>query len=107
MQLLSFEAPSAETQLVMASQSQKSDEVHVGLAWAEGLGKYKLTKIITLRPRFLLKNNLTEALCFREHGVAPRERSSLGPGEHTPLHFMRSTKEKLLTLAYPGLNAEW
>ncbi|KAJ7293574.1 vacuolar protein sorting-associated protein 13 [Mycena rebaudengoi] len=105
--VFSFEAPSAETAMVIASQKQKTDEIHVGVSWSEGLGKYKLTKVITIAPRFLIKNNLAEALSFREHGVAPRERSVIKPGERCPLHFMRAGNESLLTIAFSGLNAQW
>ncbi|KAJ7492621.1 vacuolar protein sorting-associated protein 13 [Mycena latifolia] len=105
--VFSFEAPSAETELVVASQRQKTDEIHIGVSWSEGLGKYKLTKVITLAPRFLIKNNLSEAISFREHGVAPRERSIIKPGERCPLHFMRGGQERLLTVAFSGLNAQW
>ncbi|KAJ7254114.1 hypothetical protein B0H12DRAFT_1202424 [Mycena haematopus] len=105
--VFSFEAPSAETELVVASERQKTDEIHIGVSWTEGLGKYKLTKVITLTPRFLVKNNLSEALSFREHGVAPRERSIIKPGERCPLHFMRAEQERLLTIAFSGLNAQW
>lgn len=105
--VFSFEAPSAETELVVASQKQKSDEIHIGVSWSEGLGKYKLTKVITLAPRFLIKNNLSEVISFREHGVAPRDRSVIKPGERCPLHFMRGGQERLLTVAFSGLNAQW
>ncbi|KAF7339474.1 hypothetical protein MSAN_02161700 [Mycena sanguinolenta] len=105
--VFSFEAPSAETELVVASERQRTDEIHIGVSWTEGLGKYKLTKVITLTPRFLVKNNLSEALSFREHGVAPRERSIIKPGERCPLHFMRAEQERLLTIAFSGLNAQW
>ncbi|KAF8216245.1 hypothetical protein K438DRAFT_1748990 [Mycena galopus ATCC 62051] len=105
--VFSFEAPSAETELVVASERQKTDEIHIGVSWTEGLGKYKLTKVITLAPRFLIKNNLSEALSFREHGVAPRERSIIKPGERCPLHWMRAEQERLLTIAFSGLNAQW
>ncbi|KAH9849745.1 vacuolar protein sorting-associated protein 13 [Lenzites betulinus] len=106
-QPVSFDAPAAETRLVMAHQTQKTDEIHVGLSWTEGLGKYKLTKVITLTPRFIIKNNFSQPLAFREHGVAPRGRATIDPGEKRPLHFLRMGDEKLLTLAIPGLNAQW
>ncbi len=91
----------------MPHQTQKADEIHVGLSWTEGLGKYKLTKVITLAPRFIVVNNFSQPLAFREHGVAPRGRPTIEPGEKRPLHFLRVGDEKLLTLAIPGLNAQW
>lgn len=77
----------------------------MGLSWSEGLGKYKLTKVITLAPRFIIRNDSTEAISYREHGSTPR--GILEPGERAPLHFMRTGDEKLLTLALSGLNVQW
>ena len=104
---MSFEAPAADTRLVIPSRSQRSDEIQVGLSWSEGFGKYKLIKVITLTPRFILKNNLSEAISFREHSVAPRGKSTLQPGERHSLHFIRMGEHKLLTIAVSGLNAQW
>ncbi|KAG6890404.1 hypothetical protein C0995_008758 [Termitomyces sp. Mi166 len=101
------EAPAAETALVIQSQKENLDEVHVGLTWSEGIGKYKLTKIITLAPRFMIKNNLPQAISFREHGAPPRDRSLIDPGERRSIHVIRASEEKLFTIAYPGLNAQW
>ncbi|KAI8995643.1 vacuolar protein sorting-associated protein 13 [Trametes punicea] len=106
-QPVSLDAPTAETRLVIPHQTQRSDEIHVGLSWTEGLGKYKLTKVITLAPRFIVKNKFSHPLAFREHGVAPRGRATIDPGEKRPLHFLRVGEEKLLTIAMPGLNAQW
>ncbi|KAF9015159.1 vacuolar protein sorting-associated protein 13 [Cyathus striatus] len=105
--LVSVEAPAAETELAIPSERQKADEVIVGLSWSEGLGKYKMTKIITISPRFLIRNLLAEPIAFREHGVAPRERNIINPGQRSPIHVIRSGGKKLLTVAFPGLNAQW
>jgi len=103
---VSLEAPTADMALAIPSQSQKNEETHIGLSWTEGLGKYKLTKVIILAPRFLIKNNLSEAMCFREHSVVPQGRSVLDPGDRVPLYTLR-TREKLLTVAFPGMNNQW
>lgn len=107
LQAVGLEAPSAESRLVIPSESRQNEEIHVGISWSEGLGKYKLTKVITLAPRFVIRNNTGEAISYREHGVAPRGRAVLEPGERAPLHFMRNGDTKLLTLAFAGLNAQW
>ena len=106
-QAVGFEAPAAETRLVIPSNSRDNEEIHIGLSWSEGLGKYKLTKVITLAPRFMIRNDTTEAISYREHGSTPRDRGVLEPGERTPLHFMKSEDTKLLTLALSGLNVQW
>jgi vacuolar protein sorting-associated protein 13A/C len=105
--LVSLDAPSAEAELVVASRRRRAENLHIGLSWAEGLGKYKLTKVITLSPRFLLKNDLPEAITFREHGNVPKENSILQPGSRCGLWLFREDNEKLLTIAYPGLDARW
>ncbi|XP_006454344.1 hypothetical protein AGABI2DRAFT_114096 [Agaricus bisporus var. bisporus H97] len=102
-----FEAPSAESELVLPSITQRADELHLGLSWAEGSGKYKLTKVITLAPRFFIRNRLQEPIAYREHGNVPRDRYVLEPGERQAFMALRKGTEKLLTIAFPGLNAQW
>ncbi len=106
-QPVSFEAPAAETGMVIASQAHRGTEFHIGLSWSEGIGKYKLSKVITITPRFLIKNGLPNAIAFREHGAAPKERSLIEPGQRCTFQLFRTGNEKLLTVAYPGLNAQW
>lgn len=79
----------------------------VGVSWGLGLGKYKLCKVVTLAPRFILINNLPRKLCFREHGAEPPSNSTLEPKAQTSLLLMRPRDEKLITITYPGLNAQW
>ena len=103
---MGFDAPSAETALVMPHMNQKS-EIHVGLSWSEGTGKYKMTKVVELTPRFFVYNKLRRPVYFREVGSAPSAKPELQPGERVPLYFMRMEDRRLLTLAYPGLDAQW
>ncbi|TEB35046.1 hypothetical protein FA13DRAFT_1915662 [Coprinellus micaceus] len=105
--IISLEAPSAETELVTATQKNSPDRYYMGVSWAEGQGKYKISKVITLSPRFLIRNHLPESISYREHGVIPRERSVITPGDRGTLRVLRLQDEKLLTIAYPGLNAQW
>ncbi|KAF8591826.1 vacuolar protein sorting-associated protein 13 [Ramaria rubella] len=102
---LSFEAPSAET--AVSLPAPKDTESHIGVSWTEGTGKYKISKVITLAPRFLVRNSLDQPLHFREKGMPPSERSLLQPGERAALQYTRRGREKLLTIAYSGLNARW
>ncbi|KAL5518944.1 VPS13 [Sanghuangporus vaninii] len=105
-QVIRFDAPSAETAMVIPHMSKKS-EIHVGLSWSEGSGKYKLTKVIELTPRFVIYNKLAQAIRFREVAAPPSGPSELNSGERVPLHFMRIDDRRLLRVAYPGLNAQW
>jgi len=93
--------------MALSLPSPKETETHIGLSWTQGQGKYELSKVITLAPRFLVKNGLRLPLHFRERGMPPSEQSLLQPEEHAPLQITRKGTEKLLTVAYSGLNAKW
>lgn len=105
--VFSLEAPAADAEMVIPSVKQRNEEYHFGLSWTEGLGKYKLTKVITISPRFMLKNDLPFPIQFREYKGLPRGRAVLESGERTPFQAMQAGEEKLLTIAYSGLNARW
>ena len=103
---MNFDTPTADTELILPSAA-RNEEIHVGVSWAPGTGKYKLSKVVTLAPRFLVKNNLSETIYFRQHATVPSDRFSVGPGEKAPIHILRPAPEKYLTVAYTGLNARW
>ena len=107
LQMISLEAPSAETEIAVSTQKNSPDRLYTGLSWSEGQGKYKLTKVITLTPRFLVRNHLSFPITYREHGVIPRERCVLDPEERGALRSIRSEQDKLITIAHAGLNAKW
>ena len=92
--------------MVIPHMNQKS-EIHVGLSWSEGSGKYNLSKVIELAPRFFIYNKLSQAIRFREVAAPPTGPSEINPGERAPLHFMRIEQRRLLTVAYSGLDAQW
>ncbi|BFZ60577.1 Vacuolar protein sorting-associated protein 13 [Saitoella coloradoensis] len=94
----SFEAIGGAVEAVIPAASG-SQEIHVGISVAAGEGKYKLTKVITLTPRFVLKNNLPETrlTCIM----------TLKSGEIAPLYFVNSNASRQLSLCFPGINSEW
>jgi vacuolar protein sorting-associated protein 13A/C len=102
----SFEAVGSVSDVVLPS-STKQTEIHVGISVDGGEGKYKMTKIITLTPRFILKSKLSETLQIREPGTGSNNIMTLEAGQLLPLHFLRSTHTKQLTLLFPGINNRW
>ena len=93
----------------MPSPTHKSEAL-VGLSWVEGTGKYKLSKVVTLTPRFIVYNKMHRGIKFRQHklhydvtGNVPE----LSPGEKKSIVYFRPSDERLLTFAYPGLDAQW
>ncbi|KAJ5640466.1 hypothetical protein N7528_000091 [Penicillium herquei] len=99
-----FEAVGSTFEVVFPDQQDRS-EFHAGVSVAEGEGKYKMTKVVTIAPRFILKSKLTEDLLVREPGSS--NVLQIKSGELVPLHFLRQVQEKQLCLCFPGVNNQW
>lgn len=100
----SFDAIGSTFNVVLPSSESKS-ELHVGVSIAEGEGKYKLTNIVTVAPRFVLKNKLNEEINIREPGSS--NVMKMNHGDLLPLHFMKPTRDKQLCLCFLGINNQW
>lgn len=100
----SFDAIGSTFEAVLASSRTKT-EMHVGLEVAEGEGKYKLTKVVTVTPRFVLKNKLGEDINIREPSSS--NVTSVRNGDLLPLHFLRQSQKKQLSLCFPGVDNQW
>lgn len=100
----SFDAIGSTTDAVLPGANPKS-EMHVGISVAEGEGKYKLSKVVTVTPRFILKNKLSEDIQVREPGSSGI--MTIGSLQLLPLKYIRASSEKQLCLSFPGLNNQW
>lgn len=100
----SFEALGSTYEVLFPDKYGRS-EFHSGVSVAEGEGKYKMTKVVTIAPRFILKSQLSEDLLVREPGSS--NVLQIGSGELVPLHFLRQVAEKQLCLCFPGVNSQW
>lgn len=90
---------------IVLPHSKERSEMHVGLSIAEGEGKYKLTKVVTVAPRFILKNKFSEEINIREPGSS--NVMTIKPGDLKPLHFLKQVPNKQLSLCYSGVNNQW
>lgn len=100
----SFDAIGSTTDVVLQSSS-KNTEIHVGITVESGEGKYKMTKIVTLAPRFVLKNQMNEEINVRQPGSS--DLFTLEPKALQPLHFLQKSPTKQLSLCFPGINNQW
>lgn len=100
----SFDAIGSNFETVLPAKGSRS-EFHAGISVAEGEGKYKLSKVVTITPRFIIKNKLSEELHIREHGSSNVMIAKTG--ELLPLQFLRQAPEKQLCLCFPGVNNQW
>ncbi|KAL9075208.1 MAG: hypothetical protein Q9157_004112 [Trypethelium eluteriae] len=100
----SFDAIGSNYDVTLQSSSDRS-QMHAGVTVEEGEGKYKLTKVVTIAPRFILKNKIGEDLNIREPGssdVMTAKNSDL-----LPLKFLRQSVGQQLSLCFPGMNNQW
>lgn len=100
----SLEAIGSTFEVVFPAENGKT-EYHAGVSVEEGTGKYKISKVVTIAPRFILKNKLAEDLLAREPGSSNVLR--LKAGDLVPLHYLRQNADKQLCLCFPGVNNQW
>ncbi|CAO3587114.1 unnamed protein product [Absidia cylindrospora] len=103
-QPLSFEAVRAVYDVSIPTPSQ-SEEFHIGINVQEGIGKYKVTKMVTLTPRFILSNHMNVSIRYRE--PESRVDQEVEPHGRTPLYRIRKSAEKQLCIKLPGINNVW
>ncbi|GJN91455.1 hypothetical protein Rhopal_004478-T1 [Rhodotorula paludigena] len=96
---LSFETVGLTSEVTLPSTAG-SEEVRVGLKVQEGLGDYKITKVITLCPRFIVKNNFDSDLRLRELGST--NEVVVGAEKRHQVGFLRSGQAPQLVLSFPG-----
>ncbi|PSN61047.1 vacuolar protein sorting-associated protein 13 [Corynespora cassiicola Philippines] len=100
----SFDAIGSNYAVTLPSTTARSD-MHIGITVAEGEGKYNLSKVVTVAPRFIIKNKVKEELNIREPGSS--DWMSLKDGELLPLRWLRQGGNPQLSLCYPGVSNQW
>jgi vacuolar protein sorting-associated protein 13A/C len=116
---MSFEPVSADMQIVMPS-SDGSRDAYVGLSYAEGLGKvsatprltqrahtfqYKLSKVITIAPRFLIKNTFSYPIKVRQHSTD--HVIDIKPAERKAYIELHNRAPPQLSIAFDEPNLKW
>lgn len=102
--LLSFEAVGTDTAVTMPSAT-KTEAINVGIRVAEGIGAFKLTKVITLYPRYLVQNDHDSPIRIGEPGGG--DVIVLQPGERRPLFWLRRSDEPQLSVAFDPDGKQW
>lgn len=87
--------------LVKGTQS----EVNFGITVSEGEGKYKLSKVVTFTPRYVLRNALKEQIMLVENGTT--KQFELAPGELKPLYNLRRGTNSTLLIKFANHGKSW
>lgn len=96
----------ADTDLELTPRS-KDNIAHIGVSWQEGLGKYKLTKVVNFAPRFLLKNDFSESLYTKEYKALTSATIFVGKDQRVPLYHFKYNARKLFTFAETSESSNW
>lgn len=80
-------------------------EINFGVSVAEGEGKYNLTKVVTIAPRYLFNNNLDETIQILENGST--QQFDIAPGELKPIYGFRRTEKKNFLLKFAHSSKSW
>ncbi|KAJ3494408.1 hypothetical protein NLG97_g4098 [Lecanicillium saksenae] len=100
----SFDAIGSNSEVILNSATNNK-EIHIGITVNSGEGKYKMTRVVTLSPRFVLENKLGEEIYVRESSSPGF--LTLAQGALRPLHFMQKGSVKQLSLCYAGVDSHW
>lgn len=103
-QPISLEAVGSVQDVALPSIN-RVEEFHVGVSVQEGQGKFKLIKLITFTPRYILRNDTSHDIKYREPGS--RADSLLTSNSSLPLYFLRQNAEKQLSIKFPGVGHAW
>ncbi|PLW57557.1 hypothetical protein PCANC_01138, partial [Puccinia coronata f. sp. avenae] len=102
---INFDVVGANQQVTMQT-STKTSEYRVGLTVSEGLGKYKLTKVVIVYPRFIIKNEAELPICLRED--VSDQMTIVKPGKRALLSlFMRSADPQLVLAFESPMGKRW
>lgn len=76
----------------------KQREVNLGISISEGEGKYNLTKVVTIAPRYVFINKLKEELHITEVGTT--KQIPVEAGGLVPLYGLRCMEKKSVTMKF-------
>ncbi|SCU93408.1 LADA_0G02938g1_1 [Lachancea dasiensis] len=83
----------------------RNQESNVGIAVSEGSGKYSMSKIVKILPRYILRNSLDVDLEISEFGSSSVVRANSNVS--FPLYKMRNVVNKHLSIKFLGSQSEW
>lgn len=101
---LSFDVIGSEVEVTIQS-SNGDREAHFGLNVEDGLGKFKLSKVIKLTPRYMVHNYLSEPIQLAES--VGGEHFEVAPGKLLPLHWLHVNSTKHAKFKYADKEAAW
>lgn len=94
---LSLDNIGKHSEVVIRSESGNKS-IYLGLSVIEGEGKYFMTKIVNLDPRFIVHNELDKNMYLRDTGS--NTDSLVRPGDLFPIHFIQDENKRQLLVSF-------
>jgi vacuolar protein sorting-associated protein 13A/C len=102
----SFDAVGQASQTVIEKEyDDEPGDVRLGININRGLGQYKLSTIVTIRPRFVVESFLDEAIYFRQPGATTS--TVLEPRAKKDVLFLSSESPQLCLRFGDGARHKW
>lgn len=101
---ISFEAVGNSQDVTLLSKSDAYAK-HAGIKIEDGIGTLRLTKLITITPRYILKNNMNIKLKFREFGAD--DVTNIDPNQKLALYQTTKSRVRWLCLEVQELHDNW
>lgn len=90
----SFEAIGQASEAIIEKEWEREPgDAHLGISISHGEGQYKLTKIVTIRARYVVESFLEDAIYFRQPGT--KDFAVLEPGAKKEVLFLNSETPRL------------
>lgn len=101
---ISLEGVTSDAEVRLVTDRGQATQ-HVGFSNIEGTGKYKLTKVITIAPRFLIKNTSSRPIKIRQFRT--QNYVDIQPDERVPWHSFKNTAPTQFSFALEGADIRW
>ncbi|CDK24504.1 unnamed protein product [Kuraishia capsulata CBS 1993] len=72
---------------------------------SEGEGKYNLTKVINVIPKYIVRNNLEDTIQITLVGLT--KTLNIEPGQYLPVYELPRVEDKQLRICFLGSKSEW
>ncbi|AET41679.1 membrane morphogenesis protein VPS13 Ecym_8410 [Eremothecium cymbalariae DBVPG len=84
----------------------KDKECNIGIYVTEGSGKYSLSKVVEIQPRYVIRNRFDVDIMITESEFTDGV-STLTPGSSAPLYKLRNFVNKQLSVKFLGSDSVW
>ncbi len=92
---------------VQLDSVNEEEETLIGMNVVEGPLQYRLTKVITFAPRFMIRNQLSEAILVKQASESPKTAMLIQIGQNMPFHRWKKEHPTQLSICLTQPKDDW